>query len=134
MAFIACCARCASCAGRRFDVFGYDRVRRVERELVVEYRRLVFTALDDLSAENYARAVELARLPDMIRGYDEVKLANVERFWDKVRALGISPYAKASLTICPPLRTLAESMMSEASGWLILQPCSRSAYMAQDVK
>ncbi len=74
--------------GTPFDPFGYDRVRRVERELIAQYRRLVFAALDDLSADNYARAVELARLPDMIRGYDEIKLANVERFWEAVRGLG----------------------------------------------
>ena len=74
--------------GTRLDPFGYDRVRRVERELVVEYRRLVFAALEGLSADNYTRAVELAELPDMIRGYDEVKLGNVERFRDRVRALG----------------------------------------------
>ncbi len=74
--------------GSPFDPFGYDRVRRVERELIAQYRRLVFAALDDLSADNYARAVELARLPDMIRGYDEIKLANVERFQEAVRGLG----------------------------------------------
>ena len=74
--------------GTRFDLFGYDRVRRTERDLIVQYRRLVFEALEDLSAENYARAVALAKLPDMIRGYDEVKLGNVERFWEAVRGLG----------------------------------------------
>jgi len=74
--------------GTRLDLFGYDRVRRVERDLIAQYRRLVFEALEDLSAENHARAVELAKLPDMIRGYDEVKLGNAERFWDKVRELG----------------------------------------------
>ena len=82
--------------GTPFDVFGYDRVRRVERDLIAQYRRLVFAALDDLSADNYARAVELARLPDMIRGYDEVKLANVERFWDKVRELGFECEASSN--------------------------------------
>ena len=74
--------------GSPVDPFGYDRVRRVERDLVAQYRRLIFAAIDDLSADNYARAVELARLPDMIRGYDEVKLGNVERFWAAVRGLG----------------------------------------------
>ena len=74
--------------GTPFDPFGYDRVRRVERDLIVQYRRLVFAALEDVSAENYTRTVELAALPDMIRGYDEVKLGNVERFWNAVRALG----------------------------------------------
>ena len=74
--------------GTPFDPFGYDHVRQVERELVLDYRRLVFAAIDELSADNYARAVDLAQLPDVIRGYDEVKLGNVERFWDAVRALG----------------------------------------------
>ena len=74
--------------GTRFDLFGYDHIRRVERELITQYRRLVFAALEDLNADNYERAVELAKLPDMIRGYDEVKLGNVERFWQAVRGLG----------------------------------------------
>ena len=74
--------------GTRFDLFGYDRVRRVERDLIAQYRRLVFAALDDLGGDSYERAVELAKLPDMIRGYDEVKLANAERFWSAVRGLG----------------------------------------------
>ena len=78
--------------GTPFDAFGYDAVRRVERDLIVQYRRLVFAALDDLSADNYQRAVELAQLPDIIRGYDEIKLANVERFWGAVRALGYADH------------------------------------------
>ena len=48
-------------------------------------------ALEDLSEDNYAGAVKLAELPDMIRGFDEVKLGNVERFWREVEALGYSP-------------------------------------------
>ena len=76
--------------GSPFDLFGYDRVRRVERDLIVQYRRLVFEAIEthDVDEEKHARAVELAKLPDMIRGYDEVKLGNVERFWEAVRGLG----------------------------------------------
>ena len=74
--------------GTPFDVFGYDRVRRVERDLIAQYRRLVFAAIADLSADNYQQTVELAKLPDMIRGYDEVKLGNVERFQEAIRAMG----------------------------------------------
>ncbi len=74
--------------GTRFDPFGYDRVRRTERDLIMQYRRLVFEALETLTADNYAQAAKLAALPDMIRGYDEIKLANVERFWEAVRGLG----------------------------------------------
>ena len=37
----------------------------------------------------YERAVTLARLPDLIRGYEDIKLANVEKFRAEVRALGV---------------------------------------------
>ena len=80
--------------GTGFDPFGYDRIRRTERDLIDQYRRLVFAALEDLSAENHARAVELAALPDMIRGYDEVKLGNVARFWQAAQDLGFPPPPK----------------------------------------
>ncbi len=74
--------------GTRLDPFGYDRVRRVERELIAQYRQLIFAELEDLSGANYQKALKLAKLPDMIRGYDEVKLANVERYREAVNALG----------------------------------------------
>ena len=74
--------------GTPFDIFGYDPIRRVERALIEQYRQLVFSALEGLDADNYGRAVKLASLPDIIRGYDEVKLKNIERFWREVEALG----------------------------------------------
>ncbi|MCU0494025.1 MAG: indolepyruvate ferredoxin oxidoreductase family protein [Chloroflexaceae bacterium] len=74
--------------GTPFDIFGYDRVRRVERALIGEYRGLIEAALATLTPENYDRAVKLAELPDIIRGYEHVKLANVERFRKAVADLG----------------------------------------------
>ena len=81
-------ARLKGLRGTPFDIFGYDRVRRVERALIEQYRQMIFAALDGLDADNYGRAVKLARLPDRVRGYDEIKLGNVERFWQEARALG----------------------------------------------
>jgi indolepyruvate ferredoxin oxidoreductase len=66
--------------GTPFDLFGYTEVRRLERALIGEYRRLIEAALPALTAENYSQAVDLANLPDLIRGYEEVKLKNVARF------------------------------------------------------
>ena len=63
-------------------------VRRVERALIGEYRALVDKALVGLSPESHARAVKLANLPDVIRGYEDIKLRNVQKFRDDVRALG----------------------------------------------
>jgi indolepyruvate ferredoxin oxidoreductase len=63
--------------GTRLDPFGVAEVRRVERELAAEYVDLVPTllALDDVD-----RAVEIAGLPDMVRGYEQIKLDNVARY------------------------------------------------------
>ena len=74
--------------GSPFDPFGWAEVRRVERALVGEYRGLIEKALVGLDAASHARAVKLANLPDLIRGYEEIKLANVRRFREEVRALG----------------------------------------------
>ena len=74
--------------GTRFDPFGYDEVRVKERELIARYRELVLGAADRLTDASYARALRLAELPDVVRGFDEVKLRNVERFWREARALG----------------------------------------------
>jgi indolepyruvate ferredoxin oxidoreductase len=71
--------------GTGFDPFGRARVRKVERELVSEYRALIESALARLTPESYEAAIELAALPDMIRGYESVKLRNVERFRAAVR-------------------------------------------------
>jgi indolepyruvate ferredoxin oxidoreductase len=81
-------ARMKMLRGTPFDPFGFAAVRRVERQLAGEYRALVEKALVGLSPESYERAVKLAGLPDVIRGYEEIKLRNVQRFRDEVRALG----------------------------------------------
>ncbi len=73
--------------GTPLDVFGYAAVRRVERELVVEYRRLVETALARLSPATRDAAVAIAELPDEIRGFEQIKLDSVARFRDKAAQL-----------------------------------------------
>ena len=74
--------------GTRLDPFGYDEVRKTERALIQQYRGMVFAAAEALDESSYGRAVELAKLPDMVRGYDEVKLRNVALFQEKARTLG----------------------------------------------
>jgi indolepyruvate ferredoxin oxidoreductase len=81
-------ARMKVLRGTPLDPFGFAAVRRVERQLPGEYRSLVEKALVGLSPESHERAVKLAGLPDVIRGYEEIKLRNVQRFRDEVRALG----------------------------------------------
>ena len=72
--------------GTPLDPFGRAEVRRVERELIGEYREAIKAALARLTPDNHAIAVSLAELPDMVRGYEEIKLANVRRYRE---ALGL---------------------------------------------
>jgi len=66
--------------GTPLDVFGYAHVRVVERELIEEYLETVERLLGALSATTHPTAVQLAELPDMVRGYEEVKMGSVERY------------------------------------------------------
>jgi indolepyruvate ferredoxin oxidoreductase len=63
--------------GSAFDPFGYSEERRTERRLIVEYEALVEKLLASLDANRHALAVELASLPDTIRGFGHVKAKSV---------------------------------------------------------
>lgn len=68
--------------GTKFDPFGRAEVRRVERELVEEYRGVVLRAFRAEDVD-LAQVLALAELPDLVRGYEDVKLANVVRYREK---------------------------------------------------
>ena len=69
------------------DPFGHAEVRRVERELIGEYRAILKEACAKLTPRNHAAAVALAELPDMVRGYEQIKLDNVHRYREAARQL-----------------------------------------------
>jgi indolepyruvate ferredoxin oxidoreductase len=73
--------------GGALDVFGYTAERRMERALIGEYRAMVESLLAGLDAGNHATAVELANLPEQIRGFGHVKERNVDAFRQKKDAL-----------------------------------------------
>ncbi|WP_042301976.1 indolepyruvate ferredoxin oxidoreductase family protein [Paraburkholderia kururiensis] len=64
--------------GTALDPFGRTEERRTERALIGEYEALVCELLRGLNAQNRALAVELASLPDGIRGYGHVKEHNLK--------------------------------------------------------
>jgi indolepyruvate ferredoxin oxidoreductase len=59
--------------GTAFDVFGYTRERRMERQLIGEYEVTIEELIGRLSSENHAIAVKIASMPEEIRGYGHVK-------------------------------------------------------------
>jgi indolepyruvate ferredoxin oxidoreductase len=73
-------ARLKGLRGGTFDVFGYTAERKMERALIAEYRAMIEELLPSLNGANVAQAVELANLPEQIRGFGHVKEKAVEEF------------------------------------------------------
>ena len=73
--------------GTPLDIFGYAKVRRVERVLITEYCTMIEALLPHLDEGHYDLAVQIAELPDLIRGYEDIKLASVSEFHRKVEDL-----------------------------------------------
>jgi len=73
--------------GTPLDVFGHTAERRMERDLVAEYERTIMELLPSLSRENHALAVEIASLPEIIRGYGHIKAKNAAEAHAKRDAL-----------------------------------------------
>lgn len=75
-------ARLRFLRGTAFDVFGRTRERRMERALISQYRSNIDQALAVIAstrdAGHYDTAVELAGLPESIRGYGHVRARSVE--------------------------------------------------------
>ncbi|MFT3851440.1 MAG: indolepyruvate ferredoxin oxidoreductase family protein [Ilumatobacteraceae bacterium] len=84
--------------GTPLDPFGRARVRRVERELVEHYRSLVGLSLDRLTVETADAVAELLALPDLIRGYEEIKLDSVRRYLEEVASKGAQLGVRVPLT------------------------------------
>jgi indolepyruvate ferredoxin oxidoreductase len=85
-------ARLKGLRGTAFDVFGYAEERQVERALINEYRASVDEILEALShgeptghnPQRYPLALEIARIPEQIRGFGHIKarhLAAARQNW-----------------------------------------------------
>ena len=55
------------------DIFGHSAERRMERQLIVDYKQTIEKLLSGLTSENHALAVAIASIPEHIRGYGHVK-------------------------------------------------------------
>ena len=63
--------------GSALDVFGYTEERKTERALIREYEATVERLLAELSPQNHAVAVQIASLPEEIRGYGHIKAKSI---------------------------------------------------------
>ncbi|MCA3083603.1 MAG: indolepyruvate ferredoxin oxidoreductase family protein, partial [Rhodocyclaceae bacterium] len=63
--------------GTALDLFGYTEERKTERQLIADYEALVDELLRDVTVVNYETAVDLASIPEHIRGFGHVKHAHL---------------------------------------------------------
>jgi indolepyruvate ferredoxin oxidoreductase len=63
--------------GTPLDPFGYTEERRTERALIEEYEQSVERLLAGLKAQNHALAVQIASIPEEMRGFGHIKMRSV---------------------------------------------------------
>jgi indolepyruvate ferredoxin oxidoreductase len=73
--------------GTALDIFGRMPERKMERALIGEYETMVAEVLDRLTPQNYEVAVDLASIPEHIRGYGHVKDRHLKDAKVRERAL-----------------------------------------------
>ncbi len=70
-------AKCRRLRGTWLDAFGRTEERRIERRLRDDYEAMIDVLLPALAPDNQALAVQIASVPERIRGYGHVKLASI---------------------------------------------------------
>lgn len=76
----AALARGKRLRGTRLDPFGFTSMRRLERELPVQYLAAMETVYRHLTADNIAAATAIAELPDLVRGFEELKIERIATY------------------------------------------------------
>ena len=71
--FLGGLARLKGLRGTPFDIFGHSPDRRLERRLIADYEATIAEVIAHLEDRNHARAVEIAAVPETIRGFGPVK-------------------------------------------------------------
>jgi indolepyruvate ferredoxin oxidoreductase len=64
--------------GGALDIFSYTAERKMERALITAYERDIDRLLDETRLDNLDTAIEIARLPQQIRGFGHVKQVSIE--------------------------------------------------------
>jgi indolepyruvate ferredoxin oxidoreductase len=75
--------------GTVFDPFGHMQMRRIERRLITHYEATINDLLGTLTPDSFDRATAVASAPQLVRGYEEVKMANLRLYVARLDELGI---------------------------------------------
>ena len=91
-------ARLKGLRGTFFDVFGWRHERRQERQLIRDYEADIERLINGLHTDNLGTAIEIANLPDAIRGFGHIKARNIDAvrasapaLWARFDTMGTTP-------------------------------------------
>jgi len=73
--------------GTALDPFGWSSTRRAERALAHEYASLIEQLLPGLTAANLATALQIAALPEQVRGFGQVRMLATAAMQEQAAAL-----------------------------------------------
>jgi indolepyruvate ferredoxin oxidoreductase len=76
-------AKLKTLRGTWLDVFGYTDERKTERQLIAEYQATILWLLEKLTPQNMPAAIEIASLPESIRGFGHVKEKSILNYRQK---------------------------------------------------
>jgi indolepyruvate ferredoxin oxidoreductase len=94
-------AKCKRLRGGALDPFGKTAERKMERQLISDYFATVDELLGKLNRDNHGLAIEIASIPEQIRGYGHIKEANF------VKAKALHDQLLASWRNPAPVRAVA---------------------------
>ena len=72
-------ARLKGLRGTALDLFGRSEERKTERALIGEYEAQLQEVMQGLNAANHAAALDLAKVPELIKGFGHVKERHVRQ-------------------------------------------------------
>jgi indolepyruvate ferredoxin oxidoreductase len=84
--------------GTKLDPFGHTHMRRLERQLVDHYETVMRGFLSNLASDSYDVAVAAASAPELVRGYEDVKMRNIQRYLERLAELDVDTSVLGALT------------------------------------
>lgn len=73
--------------GTPLDLFGYTFERRQERKLITDYEKDLTKIIKTINADNSTGIVEIAALPEIIKGFGHIKTNNIQEYYQRKKQL-----------------------------------------------
>ena len=75
--------------GTRFDIMALfsSEVRKADNDILDHYKSNILENLSDISNGSYEKLINFSALPDVVRGYEEVRLESMKTYYHKAEQI-----------------------------------------------